>query len=178
VRFRRSQGLSSQRVTSMAQDEQGFLWFGTDYGVDRYDGYRFRVFTSAPDDPGGPVYTAESSLFIDRTGTLWVGSDYVLDRYDPVTESMVHYRLPGTSDLVRTVHHISQDRAGMLWISTAGGLYRLDPTNGKTTHFRHDDADPASLSNDDIRSSGEDREWNRQARPRATPSRCPSAAQC
>ena len=157
VRLRRSQGLSSQRITSMAQDDHGFLWFATDYGVDRYDGYRFRVFTSQPDDPQGSVYVADSSLFIDRSGTLWVGSDYVLDRYDPLTESMVHYRLGGSSDLVRTVHHISQDRAGMLWVSTAGGLYRLDPTNGKATHFRHDSADPSSLSSDDIRSSGEDR---------------------
>src|SRR5262249_21646154 len=53
---------------------------------------------------------------------------------------------------------ITQDRAGMLWVSTAIGLFRVDLTNGTTTHFRHDNADPTSLSSDDIRSSGEDRE--------------------
>ena len=158
VRLKRSQGLSSQRVTSMAQDGHGFLWFGTDYGVNRYDGYRFRVFTGEPGDTGSPLYVVNSSLFIDRSGTLWVGSEYALARYDPVTESLVHYRLANAPDLGVMVRHITQDHAGMLWVSTGAGLYRLDPTNGETTHFRHDNADPSSLSSDDIRSSGEDRE--------------------
>ena len=56
------------------------------------------------------------------------------------------------------MHHISQDRAGTLWISTERGLYRLDPASGETTQYTHHDADGASLSSDDIRSSGEDRE--------------------
>jgi ligand-binding sensor domain-containing protein len=158
VRLKRSQGLSSQRVTSIAQDDHGFLWFGTDYGVDRYDGYRFRVFTSQPDERGNPLYIAESTLFMDRSGTLWIGSMYGLGRYDPDSESFVHYRLARGSDSESWVHHISQDRAGMLWISTERGLYRLDATSGKTIHYTHDNADGASLSSDDIRSSGEDRE--------------------
>ena len=44
VRLSRSQGLSQQRVTHIVQDDRGFLWFGTQYGLNRYDGYRFRVF--------------------------------------------------------------------------------------------------------------------------------------
>src|SRR5215470_15463235 len=65
VRLKRSQGLSSQRVTSMAEDSHGFLWFGTDYGVNRYDGYRFRVFTGELSNAGGRLYVVNSSLFID-----------------------------------------------------------------------------------------------------------------
>jgi len=158
VRLKRSQGLSSQRVTSMAQDSHGFLWFGTDYGVNRYDGYRFRVFTSQRDDRGNPPYIAESKLFVDRSGTLWIGSMYGLGRYDPDSESFVHYPLAIGSDSESWVHHITQDRAGTLWLSTERGLYRLDPTSGKTTHYLHDNADGLSLSSDDIKSSGEDRE--------------------
>jgi ligand-binding sensor domain-containing protein/signal transduction histidine kinase len=158
VRLKRSQGLSTQRITSIAQDHHGFLWFATDYGVDRYDGYRFRVFTSQPDDRGSPLYIAESKLFVDRSGTLWVGSMYGLGRYDPDSESFVHYRLARNSAFEGWAHHISQDRAGTLWISTERGLYRLDPTSGKTTHYTHHKADGASLSSDDIKSSGEDRE--------------------
>jgi ligand-binding sensor domain-containing protein/signal transduction histidine kinase len=158
VRLRRSQGLSSQRVTSIVQDDHAFLWFGTDYGIDRYDGYQFRVFMSQPDDRGSPLHITEPTLFVDRSGTLWVGSLYGLGRYDPDTESFAHYPLARDSVSGSSVHHISQDRAGTLWISTERGLYRLDPTSGKTTHYRHHNADEASLSSDDIRSSGEDRE--------------------
>jgi len=158
VRLKRSQGLSSQRVTSIVQDDHGFLWFGTDYGIDRFDGYRFRVFLSQPDKRGTPLHLTESTLFVDRSGTLWVGSLYGLGRYDPDTESFVHYQLARGADPGSSVHHISQDRAGTLWISTERGLYRLDPKSGETTHYTHHDADGASLSSDDIRSSGEDRE--------------------
>src|SRR5215469_4716278 len=158
VRLKRSQGLSSQRVTSITQDDHGFLWFGTDYGVDRYDGYRFRVFATQPDDRGDPLYIAESTLFTDRSGTLWIGSMYGLGRYDPDSESFVHYPLARGSDSESWVHNISQDRAGTLWVSTERGLYRLDPMSGKATHYTHDNADGMSLSSDDIRSSGEDRE--------------------
>jgi ligand-binding sensor domain-containing protein len=158
VRLKRAQGLSSQRVTSIAQDHHGFLWFGTDRGVDRYDGYRFRVFTGQPDNRVSPLYIAESTLFVDRSGTLWVGSMYGLARYDPDSESFVPFRLARDSDFESAVRHISQDRAGTLWISTERGLYRVDPTSGKTTHYTHRAADGTSLSSDDIRSSGEDRE--------------------
>ncbi|HEY2400350.1 MAG TPA: two-component regulator propeller domain-containing protein, partial [Steroidobacteraceae bacterium] len=48
----RSRGLSQRRVTSILQDNQGFMWFGTQYGLNRYDGSRFKVFKHEPDDPG------------------------------------------------------------------------------------------------------------------------------
>ena len=157
VRLRRSQGLSQQRVTSMAQDKRGFLWFGTQFGLNRYDGYHFKIFKHGPDDPGSPFDSRITSLFVDRSGTLWVGCDYALDRYDPLTESFVHYQLAQSSALGGQIKNISQDRAGALWVSTGNGLYRLEPTTGKTIRFGHDNADASSLSSDDVRSSGEDR---------------------
>ena len=157
IRLRRSQGLSQQRVTSIVQDNRGFLWFGTLFGLNRYDGYHFRIFKNDPAEPGSLCDVVISSLFIDRAGSLWIGCDYVLDRYDPLTETFVHYRLAKSTGIGGSVRHISQDRAGILWLSTGNGLYGLDPTTGKIAHFGHDDADPSSLSSDDIRSSGEDR---------------------
>jgi signal transduction histidine kinase/ligand-binding sensor domain-containing protein len=159
VRRLRSQGLSQQRVTDIVQDDQGFLWFGTQYGLDRYDGYSFRVFKNDPDNSRSLCGVKIPSLFKDRTGALWIGCDYSLDRYDPTTETFVHYpletpRSPNTGGVVR---HISQDRGGMLWLSTANGLYRLDPGSGRVTRFNHSDTDPFSLSSNDVKSSGEDR---------------------
>jgi ligand-binding sensor domain-containing protein/signal transduction histidine kinase len=158
-RLKRSEGLSHQRVTQIVQDDRGFMWFGTQFGLNRYDGYHFRTFKNEPDDPNSLCGVIISSLFMDRSGRLWVGCDYGVDRYDPVTETFIHYRLgpavsPGAPGGVR---HMSQGPADILWLSTGNGLYGLDPTTGELTHFRHDPSDPSSLASDDVKSSGADR---------------------
>jgi ligand-binding sensor domain-containing protein/signal transduction histidine kinase len=159
VRLSRSQGLSQQRVMHIVQDDRGFLWFGTQYGLNRYDGYRFRVFKNDPADADSLCDVHITALFKDRAGQLWVGCAYSVDRYDPVTEKFVHYRLeaPGSARTSSAVRHISEARDGHLWLSTGNGLYRLDPQTGGVKRFAHDSADPYSLSSSEIKSSGEDR---------------------
>lgn len=153
-RLRRSQGLSHQRVIHIVQDDRGFLWFGTQFGLNRYDGYHFRIFRNDPDDPRSVCGVIISSLFIDRSGQLWVGCDYAVDRYDPVAETFVHYRLAAARSPSDSVRHITQDRQGFLWLSTGNGLYRLNSATGEIAHFGHHSS---GLSSDDVRSSGEDR---------------------
>jgi ligand-binding sensor domain-containing protein len=99
-------------------------------------------------------------LFKGRSGTIWVGTDQLLDRFDPLTEKFHHYRFDAedSKGLATTVNHISQDSSGMLWLSTGKGLFRLDPATGRTVHFRHDANDPSSLEDNDVKSTGEDRE--------------------
>jgi ligand-binding sensor domain-containing protein/signal transduction histidine kinase len=154
----RSQGLSQRQVTRIVQDDQGFIWFATQYGLNRYDGYQFKVFKHDPDSLGSLCGVKVWSLFKDRAGTLWVGCNYALDRYDPARETFVHYPIdPGVPGLSIAVRHISQDTAGRLWLSTLNGLYSFDPRSAKTVHLRHRLGDPRSLSSDDVYSSGEDR---------------------
>ena len=123
IRFTRlstAQGLSQARVAQIVQDDRGFMWFGTQYGLNRYDGYRFKVFTHDPVDPTslGGVYIY--SLFKDRSGVIWVGGDQVLDRFDPATDTFVHYRLvgDGANGIRPTVFHISQDHQGVWWLAS------------------------------------------------------------
>jgi len=160
VRLGRSMGLSQQRVVHIGQDPQGYLWFGTQYGLDRYDGYRFKVFKNDTDDPGSMCGVNVDSLLIDRSGRLWVGCSYVFDRYDPSTESFVHYRLapPNVTGAAGIPRHISEDDAGILWLTTIEGLYRFDPKTGAVARFVHHQDDPFSLSSSIIKSTGEDRE--------------------
>src|SRR6266404_6892303 len=162
IRFTRlstADGLSQTRVSQIVQDDQGFMWFGTQYGLNRYDGYKFRVFKHEPGRANSLSGVFISSLFKDREGKLWVGSGQFLDRFDPVTETFTHYRFNTADPKGETVPvtHISQDRAGALWLSTVKGLYRFDPSNGRSIRYGHDPNDPFSLSSDDLRSSGEDR---------------------
>jgi PAS domain S-box-containing protein len=163
IRFSRissSQGLSQVRVSDMVQDDQGFIWFGTWNGLNRYDGYNFKVFKHDPERQESLTGVYIYSLFKDHAGTIWVGTDQSLDRFDPLSETFSHYHfdVPDSSGLPTTVNQISQDSSGMLWLSTRKGLFRLDPVTGKTKHFYHDPGDPSSLGDNDIKSTGEDRE--------------------
>ena len=159
TRLSRTQGLSQTRVTQIVQDDRGFMWFGTQFGLDRYDGYRFKVFKHTPGDTSSLCGVYIYALFKDRSGNLWVGCHQYLDRFDPQTETFVHYQFDAAAKEGRagSVVHISQDNDGMLWLSTGRGLYRLDPRSGKTARFRHVPDDPGSLSSDNIESTGLDR---------------------
>ena len=147
------------RVGQIVQDDQGFMWLGTQYGLLRYDGYAFKAFTPDPARPGSISGVFIESLFKDRSGSIWVGSDQRLDRFDPSTETFKHFPLGTTSrsSIGVSVAHISEDAEGILWLSTGDGLFRLDPTSGQTRRFGHDPADPRSLSSSDIKSTLEDR---------------------
>src|SRR3984957_14885951 len=131
IRFARissSQGLSQARVSDIVQDDQGFIWFGTWNGLNRYDGYNFKVFKHEPERQESLSGVFVYSLFKGRAGTIWVGTGQFLDRFDPLTETFSHYHfdVPDSSGLMTTVNQISQDSSGMLWLSTRKGLFRLD----------------------------------------------------
>ena len=78
-------------VTCIVQDDQGFIWLGTENGLRRFDGYRFREFRNDPHNPDSLSGTYVYALFKDRSGTLWIGSDQFLDRYDPATDRVTHF---------------------------------------------------------------------------------------
>ena len=119
-----SDGLSQTRVTNIVQDDLGFLWFGTQYGLNRFDGYSFKVFLHQAGDKQSPSGVNVAALFKDRDGDLWIGSERFLDRMDPKQATVSHYPIPAAK-------HISQDKKGLLWVSTSSGLYRLDPRNNE-----------------------------------------------
>src|SRR6202795_4332088 len=109
IRFARiasSQGLSPVRVSDIVQDDQGFIWFGTWNGLNRYDGYNFKVFKHDPERQVTVNGVFIYSLFKDRAGTIWVGADQSLDRFDPLTETFSHYHfdVPDSSGLPTTVN--------------------------------------------------------------------------
>ena len=163
IRFHKlpaNSGLSQTRVSDIVQDNDGFIWFGTQNGLDRFDGYKCKVFRHDPlfSDSLSGVYI--HALFKDRSGSLWVASDQFLDRLDPITEVITHYPLvPAQSgELYITISHISQDHDGILWLSTNDGLFRLDPVTKQTTRFVHDAQDLATIGDSDVSSTGEDRQ--------------------
>ena len=130
------EGQSHGRISSIIEDDQGFLWFGTNSGLQRYDGYSLRAFRHDPANPKSLSGSYINALFKDRSGKLWVASDEYLERYDPATESFT--RDPSLAGGIEGwVWQISQDSEGMLWLATHAGLARLEPATWQTTRYKH-----------------------------------------
>ncbi|HXK43323.1 MAG TPA: two-component regulator propeller domain-containing protein, partial [Anaerolineae bacterium] len=147
-------GLSHNIVYTILQDRQGFLWFGTQDGLNRYDGYTFTVFRHRRSDPASLVNNTVNVLYEDRAGTLWVGTVGGLDSFSGVGERFHHHTaLPPES-----IGALYEDADGILWVGTLGsGLFRYDPATGQARQYRHDPADPTSLSDNDVLSLYADR---------------------
>jgi len=149
------EGLSQGTVNCILQDGKGFMWFGTEDGLNRYDGYEFKLFKPDPDDPSAISHFTVWTLFEDSGGVLWVGTWDGLNRYDRETETFVHYKAdpskPGSlSD--SNVQAICEDRWGYLWIGTENqGLNRFDRETGTFSHYLASPGKSGSLSHFSIR---------------------------
>ncbi|HET6725168.1 MAG TPA: two-component regulator propeller domain-containing protein [Gammaproteobacteria bacterium] len=123
-------GLSQQTVTALAQGPQGFLWVGTQAGLNRYDGYEFRTFVPQPDKPQTLSDSYITAILPTPDGGLWIGTDAGgLDRYDAATGRFTAWRhepgKPGSLSADR-VFSLLLDRTGKLWVGTQAGLDCLD----------------------------------------------------
>ncbi|MEO7998755.1 MAG: two-component regulator propeller domain-containing protein [Gemmatimonadaceae bacterium] len=153
-----AEGLSQTRVGQIAQDEQGFMWFGTSSGLQRYDGHELRVFRHDARNKNSLTGVVIHSLLRDRENRLWVGSDGFLDSFDSENASFTPHALTpvGERPAPINVGCMSDDASGVLWLCTRNGLYRFDTRTQRTTVLRHRAGDAASLASDAVRFVGED----------------------
>lgn len=156
------QGLSQSTVTAILQDRQGFMWFGTEGGLNKYDGYQFSIYEHDPENPQSLSSNVISSIYEDRDGTLWIGTVTGLDRLDRKTNTFVNY-LQDLTDSdnanARSVLTINQDQSGALWVGTdGGGLLVFNLKNNQFTVYKHDPDDPKTLINNTVHSIYEDRD--------------------
>jgi signal transduction histidine kinase/ligand-binding sensor domain-containing protein len=156
------QGLSQGTVRALYQDRRGYLWIGTQDGLNRYDGYTFTIYRYSADNPGSLPNNSIAGIVEDANGLLWVGTTGGgLASFDRARESFTRYRArkgdpKSLSD--DAVSFLLAGRGGVLWIGTQfGGLNRFDPRTGEFLHYRHDPANPDSLASDDITTILEDR---------------------
>lgn len=155
-------GLSSSRIGLMLQDQRGFLWFATDYGLNRYDGYEFKQYLHEPTDSTSIAGAYISNVVEDRQGALWI--HLVIDgvtRFDPATESFQHFAHdvndPG-SIAPGSLKHMICDAQGRPWFAFhRGRLDRYDPESASFIHYEQglraflgrDEVTPKTLLADD-----------------------------
>jgi signal transduction histidine kinase/ligand-binding sensor domain-containing protein len=156
------QGLSQSSVFCIAQDRKGFMWFGTQDGLNQYDGYSFHVYKPIPGDPDSLSDAHIRAMVEDQEGILWIGTNGGgLDGLDRDTGEVVHFQYdPGDSQSLSDnyVNTVYEDSQGVVWIGTASGLDRLDRTRQRFVRYQHSAHDPSSLSRGAVQAIYEDRE--------------------
>ncbi len=130
-------GLSNNTVWSIAQDNKGFMWFGTNDGLNRYDGYDITVYRYNPQDSLSLIRSKIIDLLVSKEGQLWIGTSKGLNLYLPKEDKFKRFPLTGPEGSQQDIfiRHIAQDQYGKLWLSTSSGLYHFNPAQG--TFIKH-----------------------------------------
>ncbi len=144
------QGLSSSAVTCFLQDHKGFMWIGTYYGLNRYDGYQFTVYTHQTHDTTSLPHNLIWTLFEDKDENLWIGTAGGLSRYDRKLDRFVNPMENPASPLGQlgkwSVLSIAEDALGNLWIGTNRGVICFNPKTNQAIPYLYDAQNPHGLS--------------------------------
>ena len=148
-------------VNYILQDRIGYLWFATNGGLYKYDGYNFTSYKHDLEDTTSLIDNTLTTLYEDKEGILWIGTWLGLEKFDRLKNTFIHY-IPNPSDsganLDNDVLSICEDRNGVLWVGTSDGLLNFDRTKEKFTYLRHDSTDPGSISHNSINAICKDKE--------------------
>lgn len=117
-------GLSHDNIYAITKDKQGFMWFGSMNGLNRYDGFQVRAFTNQPNDSTSLQHNFITTLVCDDDGYVWVGNDAGVCRYNPHTEQFRVLNFPDKPTSTRA--HIMRTNSGRIFINRNRNLYELD----------------------------------------------------
>ncbi|MBI4930312.1 MAG: SpoIIE family protein phosphatase [Bacteroidetes bacterium] len=167
VKFSRigsDEGLSQASVNCILQDSKGYMWFGTQDGLNKYNGYEMIVYKNDPSDSNSLSSNYIECLYEDRKGTIWIGtSGGGLNAFNPVLNRFTRFQHdPERKNSLshNEVKCIYEDIKGTYWVGTT---YGLNSFNGKTNEFKtfiHKEEDTLSLNGFKVQVIFEDKKKN------------------
>ncbi len=159
-----SQGLSQNTVNAIAQDQYGFIWFGTDNGLNRYDGYSIKHFLHDKTNPGSISNDQVIALNSDSKGRLWIGTQSGgLNRYDYNTQTFIKY-IDSDTIKVRSkdITSIFEDLSENIWVGTRYGFKKyIDSTDTFISYYNYNNCSNCLSENiiNSIHSSSKKHIW-------------------
>ncbi|UZR98107.1 sensor histidine kinase [Chondrinema litorale] len=138
-------GLSHSRVICVEQDHLGYIWIGTQFGLNMYDGYSFKTFREIAKDSTSIFGERINDILLDSKQNLWVATSKTVSRYDFENKNFIHFkRIPKT-------FQIAEDSKGMLWLTTEKGLAAFNPKTEEIKFHQHEPKNDNSIINNELR---------------------------
>ena len=124
--YLQTKGLSQKTIYCMLKDHFGLMWFGTQAGLNKFDGYKFTVYTHTTNDSKSIAANSIADLCEDKEGNLWVATSLGgFSQYNPQTESFTNYQEKQNDPYSLSSNQINliyEDRRGDIWVGTHSGL--------------------------------------------------------
>lgn len=137
-------GLSQNSVTTILEDSEGYMWFGTRSGLNKFDGYNFTVFEHTPTDTNSISNSHIRAMCEDKSGIIWIATQSGLNAYNPHSGKFTNYlHKPGDPTSISDDDLLSLyiDRTGTLWIGSRFGLSKFDNSTQAFTLYQHEPHD-------------------------------------
>ena len=157
------QGLTHGNITAIFQDQYGFIWIGTEDGLNRYDGYDITIFRNNSDDTTSIDDNRILSIAEDADGNIWVGTNSNVNRFDRNSNSFKRYLndpQENTSLSGQNVVELLLDSKKNFWLATGGGLSKYDSETDAFQNYFHVPNDRNSLSGNGLTGVTEDQKGN------------------
>jgi signal transduction histidine kinase/ligand-binding sensor domain-containing protein/DNA-binding response OmpR family regulator len=134
-----TQGLSNNQIERVFKDSRGFMWIGTNFGLNRYDGYHVKVYKSIKNDSTSLIYNAVYRIQEDKNGNLWITGNPRYSIYNVLTEKfdrdIITYLLPYGIHFVPALVEIDSKK-NFYFYKANDGIYKYDIVSKKLVHFR------------------------------------------
>ncbi|MFB9057824.1 two-component regulator propeller domain-containing protein [Mariniflexile ostreae] len=152
INYSTKDGLSQRSVTSILQDSTGFMWFGTRYGLNKFDGNIFKNYNYNFEDINSLSNNWVTDVIKDENGTVWVGTKRGLNKYNPEKDNFS--RVNQSNSIKPFYDHeiwdIKVQDSLFLWIATSEGLDKFNTKTNETLTFKHSIKNPNSISSNKI----------------------------
>ncbi|MGB3366926.1 MAG: diguanylate cyclase [Acidaminobacteraceae bacterium] len=136
----RNSGLSNLSVSSIIQDKYGFIWFGTQGGLNSYDGREMKIVRNDPFDSNGLVHNLIQTMYYDEENhEIWIGTYQGISRYLIAENRFINYTVDENGLSNSVVIAILKDDEGFVWAGTMEGLNRIDPVTGEIEIYEIED---------------------------------------
>lgn len=133
-------GMSQTSVQCLMQDSKGFLWIGTQDGLNKYDGYSFIRYKNDPSDTNSLSNNYIHCIYEDNENNIWAGTNNGLNKFDAEKQIFIRYLKDNSNQNTipeDEVYAVYQDKNKYIWIKTEKYLSRLNPKSGKFRHYEH-----------------------------------------
>lgn len=158
--FTTQHGLSNNKINTILQDKAGFIWIATEDGLNRFDGYQFKVYRNNSNDSKSISNNSIWSLFEDDLGYIWIGTKSgELNRYNSRKDIFERWKIVADGEIGNSITKIYISKKGVIWVGTyQSGLFRFDVKSGDLQNWKYNPKNQKSISNNFVTDIYEDEE--------------------